>query len=135
MTSPPPDWVDSARRFLASSGLVDALAAWGGPGDDPGASSGADGGTAGGEEPSADSADECRWCPLCVALAALRGRRPDLLEGLADVLGTAAAVLRAHAENTSGTARGQYRPGQAPAEPRTEEPGPPAAPVQRIEVA
>ncbi|SDY77202.1 hypothetical protein SAMN05661080_04555 [Modestobacter sp. DSM 44400] len=122
MTSPAPDWADEARRFLAGSGLADALAAMGSRTDSPAAPASGDG---------AGQPAECRWCPLCVGLAALRGRRPDLLEGLADLLTTAATVVRAQAAAA----------GPAPAEPAAEdepvagddEPAP--APVQRIEVA
>ena len=125
MTSPGPDWVEQARRFVVSSGLADALSGVARPEGT---------GTAG--DPAADHAAECRWCPLCAGLAALRGRRPDLVEGLADVLSTAAAVLRTHAAATSATDTGaaaeeESRP---PAGPVAEE-SPPPSPVQRIDVA
>ena len=119
MTSPGPDWVEQARRFVISSGLGEALA-----GGRP-----ADAGPAGDHAAGGEHAAECRWCPLCAGLAALRGRRPDLVEGLADLLTTAATVLRASAGQAGA-------PGPAPAEPVREEPEtPPAAPVQRIDVA
>jgi hypothetical protein len=128
MTSPGPDWVEQARRFVISSGLVEALGAARPDGppstdDQPGHQAG-------------EPAGECRRCPVCVGLAVLRGRRPELVEALADLLGTAAAVLRAHA----GAAAADP-PGPAPAEPAAEEtvPTQPAptqpAPVQRIDVA
>ena len=66
-----------------------------------------------------------------VGLAALRGRRPDLLEGLADVLATAATVIRAQAAGPADPAPDPA----APAGPAAEADDPPPAPVQRIEVA
>ena len=66
MTTPGPDWVEQARRFVISSGLAEVLSP-GRPAAD---------GAAG---PSADSAAECRSCPLCAGIAAFRGRRPDLV--------------------------------------------------------
>lgn len=157
MTSPAPDWADQARRFLAGSGLADALSAFGGLGNGPGpfrgpgtpapdatasdaTASGAtasDGAAQEGAAPEgADHGAECRWCPVCAGLAALRGRRPDLLEGLADVLGTAAAVLRAHAASSAAASSADSGSAHAaaPADP-PEEHGPAPAPVQRIEVA
>ncbi|GAB3351356.1 hypothetical protein [Modestobacter lapidis] len=120
MTSPEPDWVEQARRFVVSSGLAEALGS-GRP----------DGAGPTGEHP-ADHAAECRWCPVCAGLAAVRGRRPDLVEGLADLLGTAATVLRTHAGAPAGDA--PDRTGPPPAD--RAEPAPPApAPVQRIDVA
>ena len=92
MTAPHPDWVEQARRFAAGlaaehagTGLTDVL-------------DGLLGAPAGrrpetGEGPHPDHSAECRWCPLCAGLAALRGRRPDLLEALADVLDGAAVGL------------------------------------------
>ncbi|HEV7727571.1 MAG TPA: hypothetical protein VGO74_11650 [Modestobacter sp.] len=132
MTSPAPDWVDQARRFLAGSGLADALAGMGRADQPAGSVPGDDAG----------HAAECRSCPLCIGLAALRGRRPDLLEGLADLLGTAATVIRAAA-----AAPADAGPADAgPADPAPADPGPAEAPaeddpepapasVQRIEVA
>jgi len=129
MTSPGPDWVEQARRFVISTGLVEALSAGrpAGPGTDAGpAPDGA------GSARSADHPPECRRCPLCIGLAALRDRGPDLAEGLADLLGTAAVLLRAHA-----AARPAADPaGRAPADPPPEETvTPPPPPVQRIDVA
>lgn len=136
MTSPGPDWVEQARRFVISSGLVEALAAGRPPGaadpgtTDPGTT---DPGTSNPDGPAdADHAADCRWCPLCAGLAALRGRRPDLVEGLADLLTTAATVLRA---STAPPAEADPD-GRVPAEPVEEEPERPAPPpVQRIDVA
>jgi hypothetical protein len=130
MTAPGPDWVEQARRFVISSGLVEALSA-GRP-----AAHGAHPGPAAaspGDDRSADHPAECRWCPLCTGLAALRGRRPDLVEGLADLLGTAAVVLRAHAAGAA-TAADPARPAPADATPE-ETVTPPPPPVQRIDVA
>jgi hypothetical protein len=138
MTSPTPDWMEQARRFLAGSGLADAVSAvsdglgYAGGGPAP------SGGTAEGSGPPADHSAECRWCPLCAGLAAVRGRHPDLLEGLADVLTSAAAVLRTHAAAAPDSAAGpDDGAGPAPAPPPAEATGtePSPAPVQRIEVA
>jgi hypothetical protein len=77
-----------------------------------------------------DHSAECRTCPLCTALAVLRGQRPDLSDALADLLSTAATALR-------GLAR--PAPGDAPpaADDAAPEPEPAhrPAPVQHIEVA
>ncbi|MFQ1001000.1 hypothetical protein [Modestobacter sp. SSW1-42] len=146
MTTPGPDWVEQARRFAAGlaaehaagASLSDVLGGLLGPaapaGDHPA-----------GDHPAGDHSAECRWCPLCTGLAALRGRRPDLLEALADVLTTAATTLRAQA-STQGTpsrpggsdaAAGAPAPAasepDAAAPPETTVPHP--APVQRIDVA
>jgi len=148
VSTPGPDWVDQARRFAA--GLAAEHAAGTSLGDVVG---GLLGGTAPRSAPTADDpadhpADhsaECRWCPVCSGLAALRGRRPDLLEALADVLATAATTLRAQA-STQGT---PSRPGgsdaaadvPAPAASDPDAAAPPEmtvpqpAPVQRIDVA
>jgi hypothetical protein len=77
-----------------------------------------------------DHSAECRSCPLCTALAVLRGQRPDLSEALADVLSTAATALR-------GLSRPAADAAARPADAGTPdpEPAPRPAPVQRIEVA
>jgi hypothetical protein len=132
VTVPGPDWVEQARRFAAAlaaedaggAGLTDLLSGLSGQ---P-----AEGDTAG----QADHGAECRWCPLCAGLAALRGRRPDLLEALADVLASAATALRTTAGTTPGGSAAQ--PGAPAPEPTVapEETVPhPAPTVQRIEVA
>lgn len=137
MTSPGPDWVEQARRFVVSSGLGEVFSA---------------GRSTGGEAPAGPSGDhpaECRRCPVCVGVAVLQGRRPDLVEGLADVLGTAAAVLRAHAAGAAAAGGPAPAPGATPppgehpdqpttsaADAVSEEPvTPQPPPVQRIEVA
>jgi hypothetical protein len=146
MTSPAPDWVDQTRRFLAGSGLADVLGGLGRPGrpagtdpagSDPAGSDPAGSDPAGSDPAGTEHSAECRWCPLCAGLAALRGRRPDLVEGLADVLATAAAMLRAHATAApDATAAGDHHPGAGAAGPDTRGPRtePSPAPVQRIEV-
>jgi hypothetical protein len=111
VTAPGPDWVEQARRFAAGlaaehagTGLTDVL---GGLLGDPAAGRPDAGATA-------DHSAECRWCPLCTGLAALRGRRPDILEALADVLAGAATALRTSARTTpDGSDAG--RPPDAPA--------------------
>jgi hypothetical protein len=126
VSSPGADWVEQLRRFIA------ALAAEHAAGADLADVLGDMLGRLDGGHP-ADGAPECSWCPLCAGLAALRGRRPDLLESLADVLTNAAGALRT-------TARATPEDGAAlvPAEARTappEEAVPRPAPgptVQRI---
>jgi hypothetical protein len=135
MTAPGPDWVEQARRFAAGlaaehaagAGLSDVLDGLLGPAaGQPGADAGPDHGA------------ECRWCPLCAGLAALRGRRPDLLEALADVLTSAAGALRTTARTTpDGSDAAPGAPAPEPADP-PEETVPHPAPdptVQRIDVA
>ena len=77
-----------------------------------------------------DHSAECRTCPLCTALAVLRGQRPDLSDALADLLTTAATALRGLAHPDPGAPD----PAADTADP---EPGPAPrpVPVQRIEVA
>lgn len=103
------DWVEQARRLVESFG--------GATGHPPPSEAGSD-------------AAECRWCPLCRALAVLRGERPEVTAALADVLTATADALRAFAA--------------APASPPSSgapaaEPGPavgdPPPVVQRIEIA
>jgi hypothetical protein len=68
---------------------------------------------------------ECRYCPLCQAVAVVRGERPEVSAALADLLTTTAASLRAVAEShAAGPAQSQ---GDDPAEPPPE--------VQRIDIA
>ena len=136
MTAPGPDWVEQARRFVVGSGLADALSGVARP--DGAAHGTGDGGAAGA---AAGHDAECRWCPVCAGLAALRGRRPDLVEGLADVLSAAADALRTHAAATTAAATPAPE-GDAPAEEDTAPAAgpvagesPPPAPVQRIDVA
>jgi hypothetical protein len=135
VTTPGPDWVEQARRFAA--GLAAERAAGTSLSDVLGGLLGAPV-----ETPAADHSAECRHCPVCTGLAALRGRRPDLLEALADVLTTAATTLRTQA-TTSSPAPGSDAASDVPA-PAASEPdaaAPPEttvnhpAPVQRIDVA
>ncbi|MBB3675686.1 hypothetical protein [Modestobacter versicolor] len=139
MTAPGPDWVEQARRFAAGlatehPGLTDAL------GGLLGAARPAPAEQAG--EQAGEQAAECRSCPLCAGLAALRGRRPDLLEALADVLAGAADALRTTAGTTTrttpdGSDAGTGAPAPEPSTPPEETvPHPAPAPaVQRIDVA
>jgi hypothetical protein len=97
------DWVDQARR------LLDAFR---------------------GPEPTSEAGDgehasDCRWCPVCQAASVLRGERPEVTEAVADLLTTAAAALRAFAEDLPSAQ-----------EPVTEEPPAAAGPqAQRIDIA
>jgi hypothetical protein len=129
VTAPGTDWVEQARRFAAGlaaehsgAGLSDVLGNLLGSGvRDAGTEHGTD----------------CRWCPLCTGLAALRGRRPDLLEALADVLTGAATALRTSAGTTpSSNDAATDDPAPEPTAPPEETvPHPATAPVQRIDVA
>ena len=143
MTAPGQDWVEQARRLAAGIAAEHgpAVAGWveqarrftAGLAAEPGAPTSS-------EAP----AGECTSCPVCVALAALRGRRPDVVEALADVLATAAAALRAQAAHPTRTtpdgsaaadapAPDVHTDGTAPPEETVTHPAP--APVQRIDVA
>ncbi len=125
MSEPGADWFEQARRLLtetpAGARLGETLnGLLGTPRSAP-----------------ADHSAECRHCPLCAALATLRGRRPELLEALADVLATTASVLRDSA--AAGARPGDDGTGAAsdpsphPAEDPVSQPAP--TPVQRIDVA
>ena len=135
MTGPAPEWAAQLRGLAdAAAGLLGGLAA---AVPAPGAE--APDGSAG------DHSAECRTCPVCTALAVLRGRRPDLSEALADVLATAATALRAHARPAADADHPDAdhpdadhpdadHPEAEPPE-ETVSPTPPPAPVQHIEVA
>jgi hypothetical protein len=126
VTEPGPDWIEQARRFAA--GLASEHAGTGLPGVLGGLLTGAAAAPDG-----EDHGAECRNCPVCTALAALRGRRPDLLEALADVLATASTALRASAARA--TPDGSAAP-TATAPPEETVPHPAPAPaVQKIDVA
>jgi hypothetical protein len=171
MTAPTPDWVEQARRFAAAlaadhgagfaewadqarrftAGLAAEHAQDAGPADAPGDLGAPAGATTTAPADAADHAAECRWCPLCAGLAALRGRRPDLVEALADVLSSAATALRAQSGVPARTTRdgGDAAPdvpardvpaadvpaGDGPAPPEETVTHPAPAPVQRIDVA
>ncbi len=117
------DWVEQARRLVAGLGL-DGLgqAGPGQAGDALGA----------GHVPGGD----CRWCPVC-QLAAV-ARRPEVSEALADALTSAAVALRAlaaAAEQTAAERAAERTAAPPPAGTTDGPPAPPAAPVQRIEIA
>ncbi len=57
---------------------------------------------------------ECGWCPLCRAVAVLRGDRPDVTDRLAELVTTAAGALAAVLEGLS-----------RPADPEPADPPPP----------
>jgi hypothetical protein len=123
MTEPGPDWVEQARRLAAGlatdhPGLTDAL-----------------GGLLGSS--STDHGGQCRSCPLCAALAAVRGRRPDLLEALADVLASASTALRSTAARPTPDDRAAAAGDSSTTAPPEETvPDPAPAPVvQKIDVA
>ena len=64
----------------------------------------------------ATGSPECRWCPLCRAVAVLRGDRPEVTERLAEVVTAAAAALAAVLDAAGRPA-----------------PGPDPEPVRRVE--
>jgi hypothetical protein len=119
----PPDWGDSLRRLV--DGVRGAMA-----------------------EPARAAegmghASECRWCPLCQAIAVARGDRPEVSTALADLLTTTAAALRAAAETpAAGSPEAGAEAGGASGtttDEQTAEPGAelgdPPPEVQRIEIA
>jgi hypothetical protein len=67
----------------------------------------------------AGHAPECRSCPICRGVVALRELGPDVLDQVARVAAALAQSLRDHAETTApGGADGSPHPGRAPdAEP------------------
>jgi hypothetical protein len=71
---------------------------------------------------------ECRYCPLCQAIAVARGERPEVSAALADLLTTTAASLRAVAESHTAASA-------APEQPQDDDAGEPPPEVQRIEIA
>jgi hypothetical protein len=139
VTAPGPDWVEQARRFAA--GLAAARTGTGHTGAGHIAAGLSDvlgnllGSTAG--EDGTGHGSDCRWCPLCAGLAALRGRRPELLEALADVLAGAATALRTSARTPHDDEAATDHPAPEPTAPPEETvPHPAATPaVQRIDVA
>ena len=66
---------------------------------------------------AATGAPECSWCPLCRAVAVLRGDRPEVTERLAGVVTAAAGALAAVLDAAG-------RPAPTPE---------PAAPAHRVE--
>ena len=127
MSTSTPDWFEQGRRLVA--GLAENV----------------------GAAHQHGSAADTRSCPVCAARAAWRDRRPDLLEGLADVLASTAEVLRASAARATpdGSAAGEAAtPGTTPdttpdppsdpttpAEETVSQQAPTPSPVQRIDVA
>jgi hypothetical protein len=81
---------------------------------------------------------ECRWCPLCQAIAVVRGERPEISGALADLLTTAATALRAlAAEPPAEPPAGPAATGAGEAEDGAGDPEGAGEPpeVQRIEIA
>jgi hypothetical protein len=71
----------------------------------------------------ATGAPECRWCPLCRAVAVLRGDHPDVTDRLAEVVTTAAGALAAVLDAT-GRPAPTAAPDPAPSPARRVEPIP-----------
>jgi hypothetical protein len=78
-------WADDARRLFE---LLKGAAAQAGAG--PAGNQGDSAGEAGPEH-----SPDCRYCPLCQGMAALRRSGPDVLDRLAEVAAGLAATLRA----------------------------------------
>jgi hypothetical protein len=75
---------------------------------------------------------ECRWCPLCQAIAVVRGERPEVGVALADLLTTAAAALRSVAAEPGGGPAAE--PAADPDGSSQDDAGEPPPEVQRIEI-
>jgi hypothetical protein len=108
-----PDWGEQARRLI--EGVRGVLA-------EPGRIA-----------EGAGHGAECRWCPLCQAIAVVRGERPEVNAALADLLTTAAATLRSVAAEPGG------EPAAEPPVPGADDAagddaGEPPPEVQRIEI-
>ncbi|MDT0261361.1 hypothetical protein [Jatrophihabitans lederbergiae] len=73
----------------------------------------------------ATGAAECCWCPVCQAIATVRGDRPDILERLAETQAAVTGLLRALADTTA--AGRASRPAD-----QAQESGPRAPRVQEI---
>jgi hypothetical protein len=73
---------------------------------------------------------DCRWCPLCQFVAALRGEHPEVTDRVAEAGTAVASALRALVDAASGAAAGQS--GQSGQRRHS---GPPDGPrVQRIDL-
>jgi hypothetical protein len=71
---------------------------------------------------------ECRYCPVCQAIAVVRGERPEVSAALADLLASTASALRTFGEShATGPAWADAAPPESTGEPPPE--------VQRIEIA
>lgn len=82
-------------------------------------------GNATGSPGIATGASECCWCPVCQAIATVRGDRPDILERLAETQAAVTGLLRALADTTAAG-----RPGRPAGQ--AQESGPRAPRVQKI---
>ncbi|MCA0143640.1 hypothetical protein [Blastococcus sp. LR1] len=97
------DWVDQARRLLDAFRAPEPTSA----------------------EGDGEHASDCRWCPVCQAASVLRGERPEVTEAVADLLTTAAAALRAFADDIPAAQQPETEQPPASDEPR----------AQRIDIA
>jgi hypothetical protein len=110
-------WVDQARRLLEAFVQGQAASA--------ATPTGAEGGPR-----SPGHGSDCSWCPLCQAVAVVRGERPEVTAALADVLTATAAALRSFTDSAD--------PPEPAAVPPAEDDGPEGEPppaVQRIDIA
>lgn len=60
---------------------------------------------------------ECRYCPVCQAISALRGQRPDVTDRLADAVTAAAGALAAVADALTRSPTGPPPPARGTAAP------------------
>jgi hypothetical protein len=111
-TSTGPDWGEQLRRMM--DGVRGLLA------EPARAAEGVAGGVGHGSE--------CRYCPLCQAIAVVRGERPEVSAALADLLASTATALRAFSEShEAGPTWADATPPDATGEPPPD--------VQQIEIA
>jgi hypothetical protein len=76
------------------------------------------------DAPVATGAPECCWCPLCRAVAVLRGDRPEVTEKLAEVVTAAAGALAAVLDAAARPAPAADPPADPPPDSRAEPDGP-----------
>lgn len=79
----------------------------------------------------ATGSPECCWCPVCQAIATVRGERPDILERLAETQTALSGLLRALAD-TTGTGRASRPADHRPRESQPPQDGHRASGVQKI---
>jgi hypothetical protein len=87
------DWLDTARRVVDTFLTPPAAAS---PTTGPEATA----------EGRASHADTCRRCPVCQAMAVVRGERPEVTAALADLLSTTADALRTFADSVPAAEHG-----------------------------
>lgn len=99
----------------AGTGAAERAGAGRAAGAGAGETAGAEGGPSGAERPVA-----CEWCPLCSAIAVLRGDRPELAGRVAELGGGLLTALRALLEQPSSGDTGPPPNGARPTLRHTE---------------